>query len=108
MIITTAPHVGDKRILAHYGIVTGEAIIGANIFRDLLAGVRDIVGGRAGAYEKSLKEAKNTALQEMIQQAQAKGANAVIAVDLDYETIPGGSGSMLMVAASGTAVRIED
>ena len=85
--------------------MTGETIIGANVFKDFLAGIRDIVGGRSGNYEKVLIEAKDTSIQEMIQRAQALGANAIVGIDIDYETI-GGNGSMLMVAASGTAVVI--
>ena len=85
---------------------TGETIIGANVFRDLFASIRDIVGGRSGSYEEVLREAKETALREMEEQARALGANAVIGVDLDYETV-GGSGSMLMVTAAGTAVTVE-
>jgi len=105
MILTTASLVGDQRIVQHLGIVSGEAILGANIFRDFFAGIRDIVGGRSAGYERSLREAKDTAMSEMIQQAKALGANAVIGIDIDYETIGiGNGGSMLMVAVSGTAV----
>jgi len=107
MILTTTPGVEGKRIVKHLGIVSGEAILGANIFRDLFAGIRDIVGGRSAAYEKELRRAKEIALVEMEQEAAARGGNAVVAVDLDYETI-GGSGSMLMVSASGTAVVLTD
>lgn len=108
MLVTTTPNIEGKRISNYYGLVSGEAILGANIFKDLFASIRDIVGGRSAAYEKELRLAKETAINEMCQQAQAMGANAVIAVDLDYETIsPGGSGSMLMVTASGTAVKYE-
>ena len=89
-----------------FGIVSGETIIGANVFKDFFAGIRDIVGGRAGSYESVLREAKETALKEMSDHAARMGANAVIAVDLDYETV-GGSGSMLMVTAAGTAVRYQ-
>ena len=106
MLITTTPTIEGKRITNYYGIVSGETIIGANVFRDLFASIRDIVGGRSGAYEEVLREAKETALREMQDQAARMGANAVIGVDLDYETA-GGSGSMLMVTASGTAVYIE-
>uniref|UniRef100_A0A7C2WDD2 UPF0145 protein ENP13_03080 n=2 Tax=Thermorudis TaxID=1649508 RepID=A0A7C2WDD2_9BACT len=91
----------------YLGIVTGEAILGANLFRDLFAGIRDIVGGRSGAYEKELRRAREIALDEMRQAAEQLGANAIIGVDLDYETIEmGGGGGMLMVTASGTAVRL--
>ena len=96
-----------KRITKYYGIVSGETIIGANIFRDFLAGIRDIVGGRSNSYEKVLREAKNSALREMEEQALQLGANAVIGVDLDYETLGQGA-SMLMVTASGTAVFVEE
>ncbi len=91
----------------HYnkGVVTGETIIGANMFKDLFAGIRDIVGGRAGSYENVLREAKDTSLREMMERAQAMGANAIVGIDIDYETI-GSNGSMLMVATSGTAVVI--
>lgn len=106
MLITTTPTIEGKRITNYYGIVSGETIIGANVFRDLFASIRDIVGGRSGSYEEVLREAKETALREMQDQAARIGANAVIGVDLDYETV-GGSGSMLMVTASGTAVYIE-
>ena len=97
----------EKGITKYYGIVTGETIIGANLFRDFFASIRDIVGGRSGSYEEVLRQAKDTALREMQDQAALLGANAVVGVDLDYETV-GDSGSMLMVTASGTAVRIED
>ena len=107
MLTTTTPVIEGKRIIKYYGIVSGETIIGANIFRDLFAGIRDIVGGRSNSYEKVLREAKDSALREMEQQAAQLGANAVIGVDLDYETV-GKSGSMLMVTASGTAVFVQD
>ena len=90
--------------MQYYGIVTGETIIGANLFKDFFAGIRDIVGGRAGSYESVLREAKDTALQELRERAMQLGANAVIGIDLDYETV-GANGSMLMVTAAGTAVR---
>lgn len=106
MIVTTASTVGNLQIIEHLGIVGGEAILGANIFKDFFAGIRDVVGGRSAAYERSLREAKDIAMREMIQQATQLGANAVIAIDIDYETISSGSGSsMLMVAVNGTAVR---
>ena len=92
-------------IREYKGVVTGETIIGANFVKDFFAGIRDIVGGRAGSYEKVLAEAKDTSMQEMIQRAQAIGANAIVGIDIDYETI-GANGSMLMVATSGTAVVI--
>jgi len=106
MLVTTTHHLEGSRIVAYHGIVTGEAILGANIFRDLFAGVRDIIGGRSGAYEKELRKAKEIAIAEMTDEAAALGATAVIGVDLDYEVL-GADGGMLMVAASGTAVRHE-
>lgn len=102
MILTTTSTLQGKEIVEYYGIVSGEAILGANIIRDFFAGVRDIVGGRAGAYETSLKEAKEIAMIEMMEEAKSLGANAIIGIDLDYETINEG---MLMVAATGTAVK---
>jgi len=106
MILTTTSGIEGKTITNYYGIVSGEAILGANIFKDFFAGIRDVVGGRSGAYEQSLREAKDMAMKEMIEAAEKLGANAIIGIDLDYETIGSGSGtSMLMVAASGTAVR---
>lgn len=106
MLMTTTPSVEGKRIVRYLGVVTGETIIGANVFRDFLAGVRDFFGGRSASYEAVLREAKDTALEEMARQTEALGANAVVGIDLDYETV-GGSGSMLMVTCSGTAVRVE-
>jgi uncharacterized protein YbjQ (UPF0145 family) len=107
MLISTTSTLDGKRISKYLGLVTGEAILGANIFRDLFAGVRDIVGGRSAAYEQELRKAKDIAVKEMTEQAQALGANAIIGVDLDYENV-GQSGGMLMVSASGTAVIIEN
>jgi uncharacterized protein YbjQ (UPF0145 family) len=107
MLIVTTHSLDGKKIKDYYGIVTGEAIMGANIFKDIFAGIRDIIGGRSAAYEKELRTAKDLALGEMSQQAYALGANAVIGVDLDYETINTGGGNMLMVSASGTAVYVE-
>ncbi len=104
-VVTTTPSVEGAPIREYMGVVTGEAILGANIFRDVFAGLRDIVGGRAGSYERVLREARDAAISEMVEEAQRRGANAVVGVDLDYETI-GDTGSMLMVSASGTAVRI--
>jgi uncharacterized protein YbjQ (UPF0145 family) len=106
MLITTTSTLDGKRVTKYLGLVTGEAILGANIFRDLFAGVRDIVGGRSAAYEQELRKAKDIAIKEMTEQAQALGANAIIGVDLDYENV-GQSGGMLMVSASGTAVVTE-
>ena len=105
MILSTTPTIDGHTILEYKGVVTGETIIGANMFKDLFAGIRDIVGGRAGAYENVLREAKDTSLKEMMERAQAMGANAIVGIDIDYETI-GANGSMLMVATSGTAVVI--
>lgn len=104
MLLTTTNIIEGKQIVQYYGIVTGETIIGANLFKDFFAGIRDIVGGRAGSYESVLREAKDTALQELRERAMQLGANAVIGIDLDYETV-GANGSMLMVTAAGTAVR---
>ena len=106
MLLTTTNTIEGKKISTYYGMVTGEAIIGANIFKDIFASITDIVGGRSGSYEKSLKDAKNIAVQEMMDAARAHGANAVIAIDLDYETL-GKDGGMMMVSASGTAVKID-
>lgn len=105
MIITTTSLIDGRKVLEYKGLVSGEAIIGANIVRDFMASITDIVGGRAAAYEQSLREAKDTAVAEMIEAARQMGANAIIGVDLDYETV--GQGSMLMVSASGTAVVLE-
>lgn len=106
MLITTTSNVEGKRITKYVGFVNGEAIIGANMVKDFFAGIRDVVGGRSGAYEQGLREAKSIAIKEMIDQATRLGANAIIGVDLDYETI-GGNGSMLMVSANGTAVILD-
>jgi len=109
MLITTTPQLEGKKIARYLGLVSGEAILGANIFRDLFAGIRDIVGGRSAAYEKELRRAKEIALSEMAEQARSLGGNAIVGVDLDYETIQVGSGGgMLMVSASGTAVAVEE
>jgi uncharacterized protein YbjQ (UPF0145 family) len=107
MLVTTTNVVEGKKITQYFGIVSGEAIMGTNIFKDIFAGIRDIVGGRSAAYEKELRRAKDIAVAEMVENAQALGANAVVGVDLDYETIGGGTGNMLMVSASGTAVVIQ-
>ena len=106
MLLTTTNTVEGKRVVHYYGVVSGETIIGANIFRDFFASIRDIVGGRSSSYEQVLREAKATALKELQDEAAALGANAVIGIDLDYETV-GGNGSMLMVTACGTAVTVE-
>ncbi len=106
MIITTTPTLEGHTVRDYLGIVTGEAIIGANIFKDILAGIRDIVGGRSGAYENALREAREEALREMAEEARARGAGAVVGVDLDYEVL-GSQNGMLMVSSSGTAVVLE-
>ena len=107
MLVTTTTTLDGHRIARYLGVVSGEAILGANIFKDLFAGLRDIVGGRSGAYEQELRRAKDLALQEMVAQATQLGANGVIGVDLDYENL-GANGGMLMVTAAGTAVVYED
>lgn len=105
MLVTTTSNVEGRKIAEYFGICTGEAICGANLFRDMLAGIRDIVGGRSGSYETVLREGKKLAIEDMCAQAEEMGANAVIGVDIDYEVV-GDKGAMLMVAVSGTAVRI--
>jgi uncharacterized protein YbjQ (UPF0145 family) len=106
VLVATTNTLEGKRVTKYHGLVTGEAILGANIFKDFFAGIRDIVGGRSAAYEQELRKAKQIALDEMVAEAEALGGNAVVAVDLDYETIGvGQTGNMLMVSASGTAVR---
>lgn len=105
MILSTTPTLEGKTIREYRGIVAGEAILGANIFKDLFAGIRDIIGGRAGAYEKELARAREIAFDELKERAQALGANAVVGIDIDYEVV-GQNGSMLMVSISGTAVVI--
>jgi uncharacterized protein YbjQ (UPF0145 family) len=104
VILTTTPSVDGRSISEYMGVVTGEAILGANIVRDLFAGIRDIVGGRSAAYEEELRKARQIAMQELSAEASDLGADAVVGIDLDYETV--GGGSMLMVTASGTAVRL--
>ena len=108
MLISTTPNIEGKKITSYHGMVSGEAIMGANIFKDIFAGITDIIGGRSGAYEQELRKAKEIAVSEMTDEARKLGANAVIAVDLDYETIGSGSGNMLMVSAAGTAVTLSD
>lgn len=105
MIVTTTPTIEGRPIREYLGLVTGEVIVGANIFKDLFAGIRDIVGGRAGAYEGALRDARREAIAELEAEAERLGADAVVAVDLDYEVV-GQNGSMLMVSISGTAVRL--
>lgn len=104
MIISTTPSLEGKPVVKYLGLVSGEAILGANLFKDLFANIRDIVGGRSAAYEKELRKAKELAIEEMVREARALGANAIVAVDLDYESIAGNSGNLLMVSASGTAI----
>ena len=106
MLISTTPSVEGRRAVKYFGVVSGEAILGANLFKDVFAGIRDIVGGRSGSYEAELRKAKAIALREMEEEAERLGANAILSVDLDYETV-GQGGSMLMVSASGTAVLLE-
>ena len=105
MLLTTTPTIEGRPVVQYLGIVTSESIIGANFVRDFFASIHDVIGGRSGSYESVLREAKDAALRELQQEAERLGANAVVGVDLDYETV-GGSGSMLMVTASGTAVII--
>jgi uncharacterized protein YbjQ (UPF0145 family) len=105
MLLSTTPTIEGKPIQQYVGIVTAETIIGANIFKDLFAGIRDIVGGRSGTYERVIEEARQSALTELQQKAQNMGVNAVVGIDLDFETV-GSGGSMLMVVATGTAVKI--
>ncbi|WP_270730283.1 heavy metal-binding domain-containing protein [Shimia sp. Alg240-R146] len=104
MIVTTTPSVEGRKIATYHGIVVGEAIMGANVVRDFFASITDVVGGRSGAYESKLQDARETALAELEERAAAQGANAVVGVDLDYEVV---GDSMLMVSASGTAVTVE-
>ncbi|MGN6214289.1 heavy metal-binding domain-containing protein [Parafilimonas sp.] len=105
MLLTTTNNIEGKPVQEYLGIVTAETIIGANIFKDIFAGIRDIVGGRSGTYERVIEEARTNALRELEMRAQQMGANAVVGIDLDFETV-GSGGSMLMVVATGTAVRI--
>jgi uncharacterized protein YbjQ (UPF0145 family) len=105
MLVTTTHSIEGRKVEDYLGVVTGEVIVGANIFKDLFAGIRDIVGGRSGSYESTLRGARMTALNELKDEARALGADAVIGVDLDYEVL-GQGGSMLMVSASGTAVKL--
>ncbi len=107
MILSTTPSLEGKKIVKYIGIVSGEAILGANIFSDFFAGIRDIVGGRSASYEKELRKARELALKEMSDEAKRLGGNAIVSVDLDYETI-GQGGTMLMVSANGTAVIFEE
>ncbi len=104
MIVTTTPYIEGKKVSQYLGIVTGEAIMGANIFKDIFASITDVIGGRAAVYEKELSRAQRIALEEMEERAKGMGADAVVGVDLDYETLK--EGSMLMVTVSGTAVKV--
>ena len=106
MIVSTTPQIEGRRITRYCGVVAGEAILGANLFKDLFAGIRDLVGGRSATYERELQKARDIALQELQERAQALGGNAVVGVDLDYEVM-GQANGMLMVSASGTAVVLE-
>jgi Uncharacterized conserved protein len=106
MIVTTTDSIEGRRIGSYLGIVSGEAVLGTNVFRDFFAGIRDVVGGRSGSYEKELRRAKEAALEELTEQAKDLGADAVVGVDLDYEHIGTGERSMLMVTANGTAVKL--
>lgn len=106
MFVTTTESVEGRSIAQYLGIVSGEAVMGTNLFRDVFAGIRDLVGGRAGAYEKELRKAKRLALEAMEEEAALLGADAIIGVDLDYESIGGENRSMLMVSANGTAVKL--
>ncbi len=106
IVLTTTPSIEGKRITKYCGVVTGEAILGANVFKDLFAGIRDLVGGRSATYERELQRARDIALEELEERAAEFGANAVVGIDLDYEVL-GQSNGMLMVSASGTAVVVE-
>lgn len=106
MIHTTTPNVEGRKITQYHGVVNGEAILGANLFKDIMAGIRDIVGGRSGAYEKAFRRAREIAFEEIEQEAADLGANAIVGIDIDIETV-GSQGAMLMVSISGTAVTIE-
>lgn len=106
MIVTTTDSVDGRTVTAYLGVVSGEAIMGTNIFKDFFAGIRDIVGGRSGSYERVMKDAKAQAIEEMMEEARSLGAEAIVAVDLDYEVIGGDEKTMLMVSANGTAVKL--
>lgn len=105
MIVTTTPTIEGRPVKDYLGVVTGEAVIGANVFRDLFAGIRDVIGGRSGSYEEVFREARESALREMTEEAKSRGADAIIGVDIDYEAGVS-QGTMMMVACSGTAVRL--
>jgi uncharacterized protein YbjQ (UPF0145 family) len=106
MLVSTTDSVEGRKIARYLGLVSGDAVMGTNMFRDMFAGLRDIVGGRSGAYEKELKRAKQIAVEEMVEEARELGADAIVGVDLDYEHLGGGNRSMLMVSANGTAVKL--
>ena len=106
MLVSTTDGIEGRKIRQYLGLVSGDAVMGTNMFRDMFAGLRDIVGGRAGAYEKELKRAKQVAIEEMVEEARELGADAIVGVDLDYEHLGGGNRSMLMVSANGTAVKL--
>jgi len=106
MILSTTQQIEGKRATAYYGVVTGEAVVGVNIFRDLFAGIRDIIGGRAGGYQAALRDAREAAFADMVEEAKSRGANAVIGIDVDYEVL-GKENGMLLVSATGTAVRLD-
>ncbi|HMO31479.1 MAG TPA: heavy metal-binding domain-containing protein [Lacibacter sp.] len=105
MILTTTPTIEGRPVQQYLGVVSSEAIIGANIFKDLFAGIRDVIGGRSGSYERVIEKARNSAFSELQEKARSLGANAIVGIDLDFETV-GNNGSMLMVVATGTAVRV--
>ncbi len=106
MIVTTTDGVEGRKVTGYLGVVTGEAIMGTNVFRDMFAGIRDFVGGRSSAYEKEVKKAKDLAIDQMIEEAEAVGADAVVGVDIDYEVIGGDKKTLLMAIANGTAVKL--
>jgi uncharacterized protein YbjQ (UPF0145 family) len=106
MLVSTTDSIEDRKIARYLGVVSGDAVMGTNMFRDMFAGLRDIVGGRSGAYEKELKRAKQLAIVEMVEEARDLGADAILGVDLDYEHLGGGNRSMLMVSVNGTAVKL--
>lgn len=106
MLVSTTDSIEGRKVAQYLGLVSGDAVMGTNMFRDMFAGLRDIVGGRSGAYEKELKRAKQLAVEEMVEEAKELGADAIIGVDLDYEHLGGENRSMLMVSANGTAVKL--
>ncbi len=108
MILTTTDSIDGREVATYFGVVSGECIVGANIFKDFFAGIRDIVGGRAGGYETAMRDAKQMAIEDMTEEARRLGADAILAIDLDYEALSRGSSQMLMVSANGTAVRLKE